>query len=311
MTLHDDGQHAWLRLGSGRRLDLLDPDPQAWTDEELATGLARTWRWGGQSCWPRPLSVAQHSRLVLAIREQQAQRTLPPAHALRELLADADAALIGSFACPASLQPHLGPGYARIVRGLKAAVAHRYGLPAWSAEDWALHERAERIATASEAVHELDIAPESVRRELGIDDVAPLADEPLLLPSVLRRDARPWAPWPPSLTARWFLGQLETLSELAEREARIAALAAAFTRLPAALRARCQHAVTGDPLLDELVRVDAPDGSGGFAGVVVAGQRNGDGGWALDGELLVFSTDGAPEGALFTVQGAICDVDVL
>jgi hypothetical protein len=61
--------------------------------------------------------------------------------------------------------------------------------------------------------------------------------------------------------------------------------------------------------------VAAADGSGGFAGVVVGGECCGDGCWALDGEFLVFTTDGAPDGApdgaLFTVQGAICDVDVL
>ena len=29
------------------RLDLLNPDPQAWTDDDLAAGLSRTMRWGG------------------------------------------------------------------------------------------------------------------------------------------------------------------------------------------------------------------------------------------------------------------------
>ncbi len=39
---------AWVRLPSGRRLDLL-PHPFDWTDADLATGLARTFRWGGHS----------------------------------------------------------------------------------------------------------------------------------------------------------------------------------------------------------------------------------------------------------------------
>jgi hypothetical protein len=38
---------AWVLLPSGRRLDLLNPDPQAWTDHDLAVGLSRTYRWGG------------------------------------------------------------------------------------------------------------------------------------------------------------------------------------------------------------------------------------------------------------------------
>ena len=60
---------AWILLKSGRRLDLLDPEPDAWTDEDLAIGLSRTYRWAGYSKWDLPLSVAQHSLAVLALRE--------------------------------------------------------------------------------------------------------------------------------------------------------------------------------------------------------------------------------------------------
>ena len=58
----------WVLLPSGRRLDLLNPDPQAWTDHDLTVGLSRTYRWTGYSAWDLPLSVAQHSLTVLAIR---------------------------------------------------------------------------------------------------------------------------------------------------------------------------------------------------------------------------------------------------
>ena len=50
---------AYIRLQSGRKLDLLDPQPAAWTDANLAVGLSRTYRWGGYSGWDLPLSVAQ------------------------------------------------------------------------------------------------------------------------------------------------------------------------------------------------------------------------------------------------------------
>ena len=46
---------AWVLLPSGRRLNLLDPDPDpypypdAWTDEDLAIGLSRTYHWAGYS----------------------------------------------------------------------------------------------------------------------------------------------------------------------------------------------------------------------------------------------------------------------
>ena len=104
---------AWVLLRSGRRLDLLAPTPNAWTDEDLALGLARVSRWAGQSRWDRPLSVAQHSLLVLALREQDERGRLPPNHALRELLHDADEAWLGEVLWP--IKPCLGDGYAALV----------------------------------------------------------------------------------------------------------------------------------------------------------------------------------------------------
>jgi len=83
MTLH----RAWMLLKSGGRLDLLDPKPDAWTDEDLAIGLSRTYRWGGYSAWDLPLSVAQHSLAVLALREREGKLT--PRESLRELFHDA------------------------------------------------------------------------------------------------------------------------------------------------------------------------------------------------------------------------------
>ena len=84
---------AFVLLKSGRRLDLLNPDPQAWTDDDLAEGLSRTLRWGGASRWARPLSVAQHSLTVLAIRESEG--ALTAAGDLRELLHDATEFMLG------------------------------------------------------------------------------------------------------------------------------------------------------------------------------------------------------------------------
>ncbi|MBG0808049.1 hypothetical protein IY145_01275 [Methylosinus sp. H3A] len=83
MTSH----RAWMLLKSGGRLDLLDPKPDAWTDEDLAIGLSRAYRWGGHSAWDLPLSVAQHSLAVLALRERKGKLT--PRESLRELLHDA------------------------------------------------------------------------------------------------------------------------------------------------------------------------------------------------------------------------------
>jgi hypothetical protein len=41
------GARAFVLLKSGRRLDLFDTDPEAWTDGDLAAGLSRTLRWVG------------------------------------------------------------------------------------------------------------------------------------------------------------------------------------------------------------------------------------------------------------------------
>ncbi len=104
-------ERAWVRLESGRRLNLLQPDPDSWTDRDLAVGLSRTYRWGGHSCWNLPLSVAQHSLLVLVLRQKIAPLdTMTREEALRELLHDADEML--GFDPISPLKPHLGADYA-------------------------------------------------------------------------------------------------------------------------------------------------------------------------------------------------------
>lgn len=67
-------------------IDLTDPPPTSWTDADLAIGLSRTYRPGGHSAWKRPLSVAQPSLTVLAIREVDGDLTAKLA--LYELLHD-------------------------------------------------------------------------------------------------------------------------------------------------------------------------------------------------------------------------------
>ena len=106
---------AWVLLPSRRRLNLLAPDPQAWTDRDLAIGLSRTYRWSGYSAWPHPLSVAQHSLTVLALRRLAADHPLTAAEERRELLHDATEALLGGYDPITPIKPHLGEGYERLV----------------------------------------------------------------------------------------------------------------------------------------------------------------------------------------------------
>ena len=195
---------AWVLLPSGKRLDLLDPTPFDWEDADLGLGLARTYRWGGHSAWPLPLSVAQHSLTVLAIRRQGRER-LDPARELRELLHDADEGLLG-FDAISPLKPFLGDGFAALTARLQQAIWRRYGLPAWTAEDHAAHKRADRLAAASEAVHVVGWSAAETRGSLGIA-VRPLQRDPTPRPN----DTRPWEPWQPAVAADRFLAELRRL----------------------------------------------------------------------------------------------------
>jgi hypothetical protein len=159
---------AWVLLPSGRRLDLLGPDPAAWSDRDLATGLSRTYRWGGYSRWELPLSVAQHSLLVLALRRQmQGCQPLTTGEALRELLHDAEEGLMG-FDPISPLKPHLGAAFKSVTDRLRAAIDVRYRLCAWDGPGHTLHKRADHLAAASEAFHVTGWSREDIRESLEI-----------------------------------------------------------------------------------------------------------------------------------------------
>jgi hypothetical protein len=197
---------AWVLLPSGKRLDLLNPTPFDWDDQDLALGLARTYRWGGHSAWPLPLSVAQHSLTVVAIRRQGRER-LDPARELRELLHDADEGLLG-FDAISPIKPFLGEGFAALAARLSAAIWRRYGLPAWTQEERAAHKRADRLAAASEAVHVVGWSATEVRSSLGIA-VRPLARDPTPRPD----GTAAWQPWAPAIAAELFLRELSRLTD--------------------------------------------------------------------------------------------------
>ena len=122
---------AWVLLPSGKRLDLLAPDPSGWTDRDLAISLSRTYRWGGHSRWELPLSVAQHSLLVLVMRQKMnALQPLSRSKALRELLHDAEEGFL-CFDPISPLKPHLGEDFKSVSNRLRAAIATRYALEPW------------------------------------------------------------------------------------------------------------------------------------------------------------------------------------
>jgi 5'-deoxynucleotidase YfbR-like HD superfamily hydrolase len=197
---------AWVRLPSGKRLDLLHPTPFDWDDEDLAIGLARTYRWGGHSAWPLPLSVAQHSLFVLALHRQTSRRAEDPAAALRELLHDADEGLLG-FDCISVIKPFLGEAYRALTVELQRAVALRYRLQPFAPIEARAHKKADRIAAASEAVHVVGWTRDEVRHTLRIP-YEPLNEDPL----VALYGGAPWEPWVPALAAERFLAELKRIS---------------------------------------------------------------------------------------------------
>lgn len=201
---------AWVRMPSGKRLDLLDPTPFDWDDADLALGLARTYRWGGHSAWPLPLSVAQHSLTVMQLRRDwaaQAGDTLPVELELRELLHDAEEGLLG-FDCISVLKPFLGDQFKELCRRLEHAVMLRYGLPRWTRDGHRIHKRADRLAAASEAVHVVGWSRSEVRQTLKIR-AQPLDTDPLHAVY----GGRPWEPWPPGVACERFLEMLHRLKE--------------------------------------------------------------------------------------------------
>jgi hypothetical protein len=194
---------AFVLLKSGRRLDLLNPDPQAWTDGDLAAGLSRTFRWGGASRCALPLSVAQHSLTVLAIRESEGPLTAQ--ERLRELLHDATEFMLG-WDCIAPLKAQLGKPFSELEARLRAAVDARYRLPSWAAEDYAKHKRADRLAAASEAFHVVGWSRTDMVEALGIA-IPPLLEDPLP-----PNGFAGWEPWPPQAAQHFFMARFRELA---------------------------------------------------------------------------------------------------
>lgn len=199
-------QRAWVLLKSGRRINLLEPLASDWDDEDLAVGLSRTYRWGGHSAWELPLSVAQHSLSVLAIRRGMGAPPLTAGEALRELLHDAEEGFL-SWDPISPLKPHLGEQFRALLGRLDDAIRQRYRLPAWTPEAYALHKHADRLAAASEAFHVVGWSRSDIRDFLEIQ-LDPLSTDPVCPPAGMR----PWQPWPPGLAAAQFGDTLKTLN---------------------------------------------------------------------------------------------------
>src|SRR5271165_5086986 len=110
-------------------------------------------------------------------RDPRADGPLTAREGLRELLHDATEFMLG-WDCIAPLKAQLGALFRQLEARLQAAVDARYQLPPWTAEDHAKHERADRLAAASEAVHVVGWSRTDMVEALGIE-IHPLLDDPL------------------------------------------------------------------------------------------------------------------------------------
>ncbi len=120
-----DGQRAWQRMLSGRRLDLLDPSPLDVEMEDIAHGLARVARWNGQTTGDHAFSVAQHS-LIVETAYAQLEPDCDATGRLYALLHDGPEYVIGDMISP--FKAVMGGAYKDIEARLQAAIHMRAGL---------------------------------------------------------------------------------------------------------------------------------------------------------------------------------------
>lgn len=106
---------SWILTYTGKRFDLLHPDPNAVDIRDIAHALAHTCRFAGHT--QRFYSVAQHSVLV--------SENVPAEHALAGLLHDAAEAYCHDITT--LLKQHLD-GYQAIEEGIWLAISRRYGV---------------------------------------------------------------------------------------------------------------------------------------------------------------------------------------
>ncbi|MBX9926645.1 MAG: HD family hydrolase, partial [Hyphomicrobiaceae bacterium] len=150
------------RMLSGRRLDLLNPDPADIEFSDIAHGLARVARWNGQTVGAHAFSVAQHTVIVeeiaaslpfagrTGIGSVEADGGWSTACRRAALLHDAAEYVIGDLISP--FKSAIGLDYRAFELRLLGAIHTRFGLPAELPAEVAAHIKlADRIAAFYEA----------------------------------------------------------------------------------------------------------------------------------------------------------------
>lgn len=154
-------QHAWQRMLSGRRLNLLDPSPFDIEIEDIAQGLSKVARWNGQTLGDHAFSVAQHSLLVLQILDQE-NGPYPNTLRLGTLLHDAAEYVIGDLISPFKRAINLE--YKAFENQILGAIRLRFGLDARMTRlEERLIKKADSQAAYLEATQLAGFSPQEAR----------------------------------------------------------------------------------------------------------------------------------------------------
>lgn len=191
---------AWQRMLSGRRLDLLSPQPEDIEIEDIAHGLARVARWNGQTLGTHAFSVAQHSLVVtdiLAVIEP----VLTPKQRLAGLLHDAPEYVIGDLISP--FKAAIGLDYKAFEHRLLTAIYQRFAIFDVDARLTGAIKRADQIAAYYEATALAGFSPEEAQRFFGEPGV----------PEFLANSLAVVEPWPTEKAQECFLCQFKELAE--------------------------------------------------------------------------------------------------
>ncbi len=193
---------AWQRMLSGRRLDLLEPDPADIEIEDIAHGLARVARWNGQTIGAHAFSVAHHSLIV-----EEIVSSLNPeygdAEKLAALLHDAPEYVIGDLISP--FKAAIGLDYKAFELRLLGAIHRRFGLPeALSADLKTSIKAADGIAAYFEA---------TVLAGFGISEAEVFFGKPAI-PRELEARLSNLSPFPANNAEAQFLSRVRALSRL-------------------------------------------------------------------------------------------------
>jgi hypothetical protein len=195
---------AWQRMLSGRRLDLLDPDPADVEIVDIAHGLARVARWNGQTVGTHAFSVGQHALIVETIADATATADLAwdDRWRLAALLHDAAEYVIGDLISP--FKTAIGLDYKAFELRLMAAVHRRFGLPPALPAAIAAHvKRADRIAAYHEATGLAGFTVAEAEVYFG---------RPAGLPSALAHDLSRLAPLPADTVQARFRARFDALT---------------------------------------------------------------------------------------------------